>query len=173
MGEATFQENYKDDALGMFLFTKTKKLGRATKFGFRNKTRNGDENRIFGTPSIRDDIGKPKQISVACTYVSGFNLKKKQNYGNEPSAVELLFPHGYSHYGLTEEDLSILRNREEVIFFQIKKQIRDIYASIGVEYKGGKFEGIWLRAVELENNGEDNAVSVRTFLQAVKEMDHM
>lgn len=81
MGEATFQENYKDDALGMFLFTKTKKLGRATKFGFRNKTRNGDENRIFGTPSIRDDIGKPKQISVACTYVSGFNLKKNRITG--------------------------------------------------------------------------------------------
>ena len=66
-GDASFKECYDDGT-----------LGRATRFGFRNQTRPGDENRVFGTPTIRDDIKAPDQISVACT----------QNYGNEATAVE-------------------------------------------------------------------------------------
>lgn len=40
-------------------------LGRSTKHGFRNMTKPGDENRVFGVPTIRDDIAKPKLKSVA------------------------------------------------------------------------------------------------------------
>jgi len=112
-GDASFKECYKDDA-----------LGRATKFGFRNKTRPGEENRVFGTPTIRDDIKAPGQISVACT----------QNYGNESKVVELLFPHGYNHYGLDMDDISKRRHRAE---------IKGIFENIGVSYNYGKFEGVW------------------------------
>ncbi len=40
-------------------------LGRATRFGFRNEVRPGDEQRVFGVPTIRNDIGKYSQKSVA------------------------------------------------------------------------------------------------------------
>ena len=57
-GDATFKECYNDP-----------NLGRATKFGFRNQTRRGEENRVFGVPTIRDDIKMPDSQSVACTQV--------------------------------------------------------------------------------------------------------
>lgn len=31
-------------------------LGRATKHGFKNETKRGDENRVFGVPTLRNDI---------------------------------------------------------------------------------------------------------------------
>lgn len=44
-------------------------LGRTNKFGFRNITKEGDENRVFGVPTIRYDIPKPARQSVADTNV--------------------------------------------------------------------------------------------------------
>jgi hypothetical protein len=40
-------------------------LGRTNKYGFRNITKEGDENRLFGVPTIRYDIPKPARQSVA------------------------------------------------------------------------------------------------------------
>ena len=40
-------------------------LGRTNKYGFRNITKEGDENRVFGVPTIRYDIPKPARQSVA------------------------------------------------------------------------------------------------------------
>ena len=45
-------------------------LGKTNKYGFRNITKEGDENRIFGVPTIRYDIPKPAQQSVADPQVS-------------------------------------------------------------------------------------------------------
>lgn len=144
-GDATFKECYSDP-----------NLGRATKFGFRNQTRRGDENRVFGVPTIRDDVIRHDSQSVACT----------QNYGNEPRAVDLQFPHGYNHYGLDMDDLEKRRFRNE---------IREIFANIGITYNAGKFEGVWLRACKIEGvsrgTDSDSGVCVKSFLQAVKEMD--
>ena len=53
-GEATFKEAYEDP-----------KLGKTTRFGFRNTTKRGDEGRVFGVPSIRFDVSKPANPSVA------------------------------------------------------------------------------------------------------------
>lgn len=82
--------------------------------------------------------------------------------------MELLFPHGYHHYGLDSQDLTCKRNRKEV---------REIFANVGVTYGAGKFEGVWLRACQIEgvSRGQDSdaGVSVNAFLQAVKEMDEM
>lgn len=146
-GEATFDASVAE-----------KDLGRATKFGFRNETRKGDENRVFGVPTIRDDIMAPARPSIACV----------QNYGGEEKVVGLLFPHGYQHYGLDMGDLGKRRGR---------KEIQEIFKNIGVQYGAGKFEGVWLRACEVEGVRDamdnDAGVSVTSFLQAVKEMDAM
>ncbi len=62
-GEATLQEAKLD--IG---------LGKSTKFGTRNLTKLGDEDRVFGTPTIRTDIIKPIKKSVADPNVAIFNL---------------------------------------------------------------------------------------------------
>lgn len=48
-------------------------------------------------------------------------------------------------------------------------EIRDIFKAIGIEYKNGKFEGVWIRAQQIGNG----TVGVKDFLQAVKEMHHI
>lgn len=53
-GEATYDEAVKDVG-----------LGKSTRFGTRNLTKPGDEDRVFGTPTIRTDIIKPVKKSVA------------------------------------------------------------------------------------------------------------
>ena len=40
-------------------------LGTTNRYGYRNLTRKGDENRIFGVPTIRNDIVKTSMRSVA------------------------------------------------------------------------------------------------------------
>ena len=40
-------------------------LGHTNKFGWRNQPKQGDETRVFGVSTIRYDIPKPKQQSVA------------------------------------------------------------------------------------------------------------
>lgn len=49
--------------------------------------------------------------------------------------------------------------------------MRDIFKSIGIEYKPGKFEGVWMRGQQIQGatNPEDE-VSIRSFMGAVKEM---
>ena len=57
-GDSTFKEAYVEPD-----------LGRATKHGFRNIPKSGDEDRYFGTPSVREDIKAPKRRSLATTQV--------------------------------------------------------------------------------------------------------
>lgn len=33
-------------------------LGKATRHGFRNETKSGDEKRVFGVPTLRNDISR-------------------------------------------------------------------------------------------------------------------
>ncbi len=66
-------------------------LGRSNKFGYRNVVKPGDENRIFGVPTIRSDILQPNNKSVA----------DPNNYGYEPQVIELLFPQKYTNRGLS------------------------------------------------------------------------
>jgi hypothetical protein len=75
-----------------------------------------------------------------------------------------MFPHCYTHYGLSEKDIILQRGREE---------IRDIFKNIGIDYKAGKFEGVWIKACQLQNTPDSNTVSVKAFMEAVKQMDHI
>lgn len=92
-GDATFSDAYNDDC-----------LGRATRYGFKNLPKKGDEQRVFGVPSIRFDVSKPANPSVA----------NMVNYGTDPAVVELMFPHCYTHYGLSADDIVKPREKEEV-----------------------------------------------------------
>eukprot|EP01017_Pseudomicrothorax_dubius_P051579 TRINITY_DN9962_c0_g1_i10.p1 TRINITY_DN9962_c0_g1~~TRINITY_DN9962_c0_g1_i10.p1 ORF type:complete len:417 (-),score=103.13 TRINITY_DN9962_c0_g1_i10:52-1302(-) len=140
-GEATLKELGRDTEF------------RATKQGVRNEPRPGHDARVFGVPSLRTDIPKPKAKSVA----------DPNNYGDEASAVQLLFPQKFAELGISPEDFKKLRPKEE---------IRDIFSSIGILYKPGKFEGIFLRAREIDG-AEYEEASVRGFLQAVSEMHNV
>jgi hypothetical protein len=60
--------------------------------------------------------------------------------------------------GVTEEDFNAPRSKEE---------IKTIFENIGFKYKVGKFNAMFDKAKELDQSGQ---VSVRTFLEAVKEL---
>ncbi|MDR3735276.1 MAG: hypothetical protein P4L10_07045 [Acidobacteriaceae bacterium] len=105
-----------------------KDLGKCTKLNCTNGIRRpGDEKRIFGVPTIRTDIPKKAKMSIA----------DHQNYGNEPGAVDLLFPSSYMEFGVTEEDFKAPRSKEE---------IKLIFENIGFKYKIGKFNAMFERA---------------------------
>ena len=63
-----------------------------------------------------------------------------QNYGDEPEAVDLLFPSNYSELGITEEDFRKMRTRGE---------IEVMFKAVGYNYKIGKFNAMYNRAKEI------------------------
>lgn len=70
-------------------------LGKSVKPNCRNVVRTEeDRHRSFGVPTIRKDIPFKEFKSVA----------DYQNYGDEPEAVDLLFPSNYSEIGVSEHD---------------------------------------------------------------------
>jgi len=128
-------------------------LGHATKSGFRNTPKEGDNDRVFGVPTIRNDIKKPAMRSVADT----------NNYGDEPASVGLLFPQRFADLGVDPSDFEALREKEV---------IRKMFANIGYAYKPGKFEGLFQRAQQLCGIDEEYC-SAGAFIQAIKEMGHL
>lgn len=54
-----------------------KDLGKSIQFGYRNTPHNGDEERVFGVPTIRSDIPNPGLRSIA----------DPNNYGDEPQVI--------------------------------------------------------------------------------------
>jgi len=106
-----------------------------------------DANRAFGCPSVRVDIPFKEKRSVA-----DYN-----NYGDEPEAVDLLFPATLSELGVCELDFQLPRTRENV---------KALFEKIGYTYKMGKFNTMYNRAKEMCNSPND-MVSVRAFMHAV------
>jgi hypothetical protein len=102
-----------------------------------------DRNRSFGLPTIRKDIPYKDFKSVA----------DYQNYGDEPEAVDLLFPSNYQEKGVSEHDFKSLRSRDE---------IKSLFEKIGFSYKQGKFNAMYNRAKELSGDFDDK-ISVRAF----------
>jgi hypothetical protein len=88
-------------------------LGRSWRFGSRLKSlqpTQTDLNRIYGIPSIRRDLQKKKIKSVSDT----------KNYGDEPDAYDLLYPHPEAIRGVYDEDFDKLLTKEE-IYQQMRK----------------------------------------------------
>lgn len=70
-------------------------LGKSVKPNCRNVVRREEDRyRSFGLPTIRKDIPEKGFRSVA----------DYQNYGDEPEAVDLLFPSNYTELGIQEHD---------------------------------------------------------------------
>jgi len=106
-------------------------LGKSIKPNCRNVVRKeGDKHRTFGIPTIRKDIPYKEFRSVA----------DYQNYGDEPEAVDLLFPSNYSEMGVSEYDFRAQRSRDE---------IKALFIKIGYTYKIGKFNAMYNRAKEV------------------------
>ena len=119
-------------------------LGKACRWGFKNEVRAGDENRMFGVPTIREDIKRRGIKSVADI----------QNYGDEPRAIELLNPQKFSSMGLSPADLQQLRHKDEV---------RDIFRCIGQDFQPAHFQLLISAAAP----NQQNQVSLNAFLEAV------
>ena len=107
---------------------------------------------MFGTPTIRTDIPFKEKRSIA-----DFN-----NYGDEPEAIDLLFPSTFTEMGITEYDFQVPRPRHE---------IKQLFERIGYSYKIGKFNAMYNRAKEINDQGD--LVSVRAFMLAVRELHHI
>jgi len=125
-----------------------KDLGKSVRPGFRNVTK--DPARTFGIPTIRSDI--PARSAVSMSDVS--------NYGDGPSASDLLNPSRFADLGIDHSDFVVARTPQE---------IRDVFSSIGNDLTDTEFEKIWLRAAtayDLNRNGE---VSVEEFRLALNE----
>lgn len=95
-----------------------------------------DALRSFGCPTIRTDIPFKTKRSVA----------DYGNYGDEPEAVDLLFPQTHTELGITENDFQMLRSRAA---------IRSLFERIGFSYKEGKFNAIFNRAKDLCQTTDD------------------
>ena len=127
-------------------------LGKCTKAGCRNEVRNdNDINRVFGAPTIRLDIPYRNKKSMA----------DHQNYGDEPDAVDLLFPNAFTELGVSSFDFAALKSRDE---------IKELFNRIGYTYKIGKFNAMFNRAKIIDQT-ESDACSVRAFMKIVEEMN--
>lgn len=126
-------------------------LGKSVKKNCRNVVRKEeDKYRSFGCPTIRHDIPGKAKRSVA----------DYQNYGDEPEAVDLLFPTSQGEFGVGENDFRALRTRE---------QIKALFEKIGFTYKIGKFNAMYNRAKEIGHSTND-CISVRDFQIALSEL---
>ena len=76
---------------------------------YKNKIKNlqpsqRDLNRTYGVPSIRNDLPRKEIKSVS-------DIK---NYGDEPDAYELLYPHPEHNLGIEDKDFEELMTKEEI-----------------------------------------------------------
>lgn len=124
-------------------------LGRSVKQNCTNTIRRPeDEHRSFGVPTVRTDVPFKVWRSVA-----DYN-----NYGDEPEAVDLMYPATAAELGISEADFQQLRERDT---------IRALFEKIGHSFKQGKFNALYNKAKEIVG-AQDDRVSVRSFLQAVQ-----
>lgn len=80
------------------------------------------------------------------------------NYGDEPEAVDLLFPSTFTELGIEESDFQVPRDRAT---------IKALFETIGYTYKVGKFNAMYNKAKEICQSQND-MVSVRGFMTAVQ-----
>ena len=81
-------------------------------------------------PTIRTDIPFKVWRSVA-----DYN-----NYGDEPEAVDLMYPATALELGISEMDFQQMRDRQA---------IRDLFERIGHTLRQGKFNAVYNKAKEL------------------------
>jgi len=108
-----------------------------------------DGTRIFGVPSIRADIHAPNNKSVA----------DPQNYGDEPTVKELLYPGPFADRGVNETDFEQTMPRGEM---------EDLMLTCGAIKSAATFDAVWHAASE--DYGVDDAMSVDMFRRKMIEL---
>ena len=121
-----------------------KDLGKSTRFGFRNTVKEGDEDRQFGVPTIRKDIEKKDFKSVA----------DPNNYGNEASVVQLLYPDFWLRYGINEDEFTKSRDLND---------LKSLFEAVGISLGKGKLVAVSNKAYELFG-----VVSIESFIHGLK-----
>jgi len=86
-----------------------------------------------------------------------------QNYGDEPEAIDLLYPATFAELSISEFDFQVPRN---------KAAIKGLFEKVGYSYKVGKFNCIFNRAKEMCDSQND-MVSVRAFMMAVNALHNV
>jgi hypothetical protein len=104
--------------------------------------------RTFGVPNVRSDIRPPKIPSVA----------DAKNYGNEPGANALIYPHPFATRGVYEEDF--LQGRP-------KGELCDICLSSGLADSENHFEELYSAAQQAYGASEDDQLCVEAIRQAL------
>ena len=89
---------------------------------------------VFGLPSVRTNVPLPATRSVANTH----------NYGNEPTAYQLLTPPKCVDMGVKEEHLLQPRGRQEM---------QELLAAAGIGMSEPEFEAVFGLAVALSGRG--------------------
>ena len=107
-------------------------LGRSWRYGSKLKSlqpTQNDVNRIYGVPSIRRDLQKKRVKSVS----------DMKNYGDEPDAYDLLYPHPEAVRGVYDEDFEKLYTKEEIYQqmlkydFIIPKEEYDVMFNVAIK----------------------------------------
>lgn len=91
---------------------------------------------VFGLPSVRTDVPLPATRSVANTH----------NFGNEPTAYQLLTPPKCVDLGVKEEHLLQPRSRQEM---------QELLADAGIGMAGEEFDAVFGLAVALNGTGAE------------------
>jgi hypothetical protein len=104
---------------------------------------------VFGLPSVRTDVPLPATRSVANTH----------NFGNEPTAYQLLTPPKCVDLGVKEEHLLQPRRRQEM---------QELLAEAGIGMAEDEFDAVFGMAVDLNGTGLEEC-SLEQLMQARKE----
>lgn len=120
-------------------------LGRPANYGWKNVSA---ETRSFGVPSIRSDIPLPGKRSIA----------DGQNYGDDSSAKELLYPEEFASSGISDAEFVQPRDR---------KSLRTLFESIGYKLPDEVFALVWLDATQCGRYTPRGFCSVAEFRDAL------
>lgn len=120
-------------------------LGRPANYGWKNTSA---ETRSFGVPSIRSDIPLPGKRSIA----------DGQNYGDDSSAKELLYPEEFASSGIS--DAEFVQPRD-------KKSLRVLFEQIGYKLPDEIFALVWLDATHCGRYTPRGLCSVAEFRDAL------
>lgn len=110
-------------------------------FSWAKTVNNLKEKRVYGIPTIRNDIPAPEFKKIQDT----------TNYGTDGTAWSLLSPSVFSHHGIYEKDVLQPRSKET---------IRKIMSNIGYNLTNEQFESTWNAAKNLNPYGQ---VSIEEF----------
>jgi hypothetical protein len=111
-------------------------LGKSLRQGYRNQPDAVDPNRAFGVPCIRNDLPQRDANSKS--------VADNTNYGNEASAVSLIFPSAGAERGVVESDY--VKPYDKV-------ELQNFYASTGIPMDQEEFDSAFETACELDGAG--------------------